>query len=76
MVSVCFVGTYKPIMCGIADYTSFITRESPVGRWGMLSFDLENYGAPLITEQEVVTGQVGVVFCYSLVSFLEEAMRP
>ena len=54
VVSIYFVGPYKPIMCGIADYTSFITRESPVGRWGVISFNLENYGAPLITNDGVV----------------------
>lgn len=52
--SIYFVGPYKPIMCGIADYTSYITRESPVGRWGMLSFDLEKYGDSL-TGDEVAT---------------------
>jgi len=45
-------------MCGIADYTSFITRESPVGRWGVLSFDVEKYGIPLIPDDEVATGSV------------------
>lgn len=58
MASIYFVGTYKPIMCGIADYTSFITRESPVGRWGVLSFNLERYGVPLTTDREVTTGRV------------------
>jgi len=58
MASIYFVGTYKPIMCGIADYTSFITRESPVGRWGVLSFNLEKYGAPLITDDGVATDRV------------------
>lgn len=58
VASIYFVGTYKPIMCGIADYTSFITRESPVGRWGVLSFNLEKYGAPLITDDGVATGRV------------------
>lgn len=48
MASIYFVGPYKPIMCGIADYTSFLTRESPFGRWGVISFDLERYGAPLV----------------------------
>ncbi|MCK4368520.1 MAG: hypothetical protein KAV68_02460 [Dehalococcoidales bacterium] len=58
MVSIYFVGTYKPIMCGIADYTSFVTRASPAGRWGVISFDLKRYGVPLITDDEVVTGRV------------------
>jgi len=58
MVSIYFVGTYKPILCGIADYTSFITRQSPAGRWGVLSFDLEKYGVPLISDDGVATEQV------------------
>ncbi len=58
MVSIYFVGTYKPIMCGIADYTRFITNESPVGKWGVLSFDLEKYGAPLIGDDGVATDRV------------------
>ena len=39
-------------MCGIGDYTSFLTCRSPVGQWGVLSFNLEKYGAPLITDRE------------------------
>lgn len=57
MAFICFVGTYKPITCGIADYTSFITRASPAGKWGVLSFDLEQYGASLSTAHET-TDQV------------------
>jgi glycosyltransferase involved in cell wall biosynthesis len=53
-----FAGTYKPIMCGIADYTSFITRKSPVGRWGVLSFDLKRYGAPLRADDGVAADWV------------------
>jgi len=45
-------------MCGIADYTSFVAREIPAGRWGVISFDVERYGAPLIIDDEVVTGGV------------------
>ena len=58
MVSIYFVAPYKPIMCGIADYTSFITRESPVGRWGVLSFDVDKYGAPLVSSDEVAMERV------------------
>ena len=47
MASIYFTGTYPPIMCGIATYTNYLTRESPPGQWGALSFDLEKYGAPL-----------------------------
>lgn len=47
MTSIYFVGTYPPIMCGIATYTSYLTGKSPADRWGVLSFDLEKYGAPL-----------------------------
>ncbi|MFC2056615.1 hypothetical protein ACFLTO_03485 [Chloroflexota bacterium] len=45
-------------MCGIADYTSFITRHSPDGRWGVISFDLEKYGVPLTADRELTTGRV------------------
>ncbi len=58
MVSIYFVGTYKPIMCGIADYTSFITRESPAGRWCVLSFDLGKYGVPLTSDDGVAMDRV------------------
>ncbi len=58
MTSIYFVGPYKPIMCGIADYTSFIIRKSPVGRWGVLSFDLEKYGVPLAADRDLPTGRV------------------
>jgi len=34
------------MMCGIADYTSFITREIHPSKWGVLSFNLENSWAP------------------------------
>ena len=44
MASIYFIGTYKPIICGIADYTNFITRECPAESWGVLSFDLEKIG--------------------------------
>jgi hypothetical protein len=45
--TISFVGPYKPIMCGIADYTDFVTQECPDGAWDVLSFDLDNYGVPL-----------------------------
>ncbi len=41
--SVYFIGTYAPIMCGIADYTGFITREMPPGKCGVLTFDLKRF---------------------------------
>jgi len=58
VASIYFVGTYKPIMCGIADYTRFITRESPVGRWGVLSFDMDKYGVLLTGSDEVAPDRV------------------
>ena len=45
-------------MCGIGDYTGFLTRKSPVRRWGVLSFDLEKYGVPLTTDREVAVNRV------------------
>ncbi len=38
MITVCFVGTYPPIMCGIADFTSYIARIGPAGEWRAISF--------------------------------------
>ena len=58
MTSIYFAGPYKPIMCGIGDYTGFLTRKSPIGRWGVVTFDLENYGVPLTTEREVAADRV------------------
>jgi len=43
-----FIGSYKPIVCGIGDYTEFLTRNSPGGRWGVLSFNLSKYGGRLV----------------------------
>ncbi len=47
MAFITFVTPYKPIICGIADYADFITRESPRGGWDVLSFNLDNYGVRL-----------------------------
>ncbi|MFC1944319.1 hypothetical protein ACFLX5_02325, partial [Chloroflexota bacterium] len=47
MASVCFVGPYKPIVCGIADYTSYIVRGSQAAECGVISFDPQRYGDPL-----------------------------
>ncbi|UCC61290.1 MAG: hypothetical protein JSV02_05585 [Dehalococcoidia bacterium] len=51
MPSVALVSPYKPIICGIADYSYFLTREAPPHRWDVLSFNLDNYGVPLCEEQ-------------------------
>ena len=48
MNSICFVGTYSPIMCGIADYTEFITSQIPDREWGVLSFDLHRFNGNLV----------------------------
>jgi glycosyltransferase involved in cell wall biosynthesis len=58
MAFIYFVGTYKPMMCGIGDYTDFMTRVSPAARWGVLSFDLESSGIPLATGERLVTDRV------------------
>ncbi len=41
MTKVCFVGTYPPIMCGIADFTFYIARTGPSGEWCAISFALD-----------------------------------
>jgi len=58
MVSIYFVGTYKPIVCGIADYTSFVTDELPAGKWSVISFVLKKYGGPLTPDDTAVKGRV------------------
>jgi len=58
MVSIYFIGPYPPIMCGIADYTSFLARVCPAGQWGVLSFDLDRYGAPLVSSGVEATDRV------------------
>jgi len=61
MASIVFTGTYQPITCGIADYTQFLTRTSPAGRWSVLSFDLESYGMPSVhTEAKVENVWYGI----------------
>jgi hypothetical protein len=52
MASIYFAGPYKPIMCGIADYTAFLTGRCMPNRWGVLSFNLEKYGNPLTNSAE------------------------
>ena len=47
MAFITFVTPYKPIICGIADYTDFLVRESLPGTCDVLSFNLANYGVPL-----------------------------
>jgi hypothetical protein len=47
MTSIHFVGPYSPVMCGIADYTTYLTRIGPSGQWAVVSFDLERYGWPM-----------------------------
>lgn len=50
MGAIYFAGTYPPIMCGIASYTSYLTCQSHDDGWGVLSFDLKKYGDPLVDE--------------------------
>jgi glycosyltransferase involved in cell wall biosynthesis len=47
MAYITFITPYKPIICGIADYTEFITRACLPGSWSVLSFDLARYGVTL-----------------------------
>ena len=43
MVSIYFVCTYKPILCGIADYLRFLLKEIPKEKWKIISFNLKNF---------------------------------
>ena len=58
MAFITFVTPYKPIICGIADYTDFLVRESLPGTCDVLSFNLENYGAPLHNDPPSLTCRV------------------
>lgn len=55
MAFITFVTPYKPIICGIADYTDFLVRESLPGTCDVLSFNLENYGVPLQNDPTSLT---------------------
>lgn len=46
------------MMCGIADYTSLITRVSTPGEWGILSFRLEDCEVPLAANGKASDGPV------------------
>ncbi len=48
MTNIFFASTYPPTMCGIADYTSFITRESIAERCGVLTFNGVKEKAPYL----------------------------
>jgi len=58
MAFITFITPYMPIICGIADYAGFITRESPPGRWDVLSFNLANYGVPLSADRAQLTNPI------------------
>lgn len=45
-------------MCGLATYSSYLTRKSPPDQWGVLSFDLKKYGTQLTNEAVMETSQV------------------
>jgi hypothetical protein len=45
-------------MCGIGDYTEFITRRLPLERWSVLSFDVDTYDAPLTGNYAAATDPV------------------
>jgi hypothetical protein len=47
-----FLSTYKPIVCGIADYTSYLVREMPAGKRRVLSFNLHEYQIPYSSNRE------------------------
>mgnify|MGYP001051194664 CR=1 FL=1 len=58
MAFITFITPYKPIICGIAAYSEFITSVSPPGRWNVISFNLNSYGAPLSNERALPTTTV------------------
>ena len=58
MSSIYFLGNYKPMMCGIGDYTSFIARESTPEKWGAISFALTKCGVPLAHNNSIPLDRV------------------
>ncbi|TEU01961.1 MAG: hypothetical protein E3J24_07175, partial [Dehalococcoidia bacterium] len=64
MACITFITPYRPIICGIADYVEFITRESLPGTWAVLSFNLDKYGVPLSNDRVSLTDPV----CYCIPS--------
>ena len=64
MACITFITPYRPIICGIADYAEFITRESLPGTWAVLSFNLDKYGVPLSNYEVSLTDPV----CYCIPS--------
>jgi len=49
MKTIYFSSTYKPMMCGIADYTSYLVREMPAGKRRILSFNLQECRVPYVS---------------------------
>ena len=58
MTHIDFVAPFRPIMCGIADYTSFIAEQLPAGEWGILSFAPQTYGAQLTGDHTLQDSRV------------------
>ena len=50
MSAIVFLGTYTPMVCGIGDYTHFITNRLPIDQWGVISFDLAHCEMPVSNE--------------------------
>ncbi len=58
MASIYFVGPYKPIICGIADYTEFVTKKLNIFEWGVLTFDLHESSLKLMDKNPVTDGHI------------------
>ncbi|MFO8011096.1 MAG: hypothetical protein R6U89_09850 [Dehalococcoidia bacterium] len=58
MSSIIFLGTYKPMVCGIGDYTSFITPQLTDIDWGVISFDTSGYIGSLSGDTSVPDDRV------------------
>jgi len=56
MTTICFAGTYPPLMCGIGDYTRFITASMDPGTWAVLSFRLNGGEIPLAGRRKPAEG--------------------
>ena len=54
MTPIYFISTYKPILCGIADYLKFLLKEIPKEKWKVISFDLKSFQDSLIVSLIII----------------------
>jgi hypothetical protein len=62
MKTIYFASTYKPIVCGIADYTGYLVREMPLGKCRVLSFEPQGYRVQHASSDDVSDAERGLVW--------------